>query len=246
MVAFEFRSRFGAFKDPLTISQNITLSIPPKTAVGGIMAAILGIDDYQDDAEFFSFTYSVIVPSELRKKSFSQNYINDYTAKSLTQLNLLMKNDTQKLAAGFRDAKSPQKPINRELLINPKYLIFVENFKYQEQLKECLEKRLCHYPLYMGNSEFAATFEKRDIQNVEDITLNDEYLHSFIAEEDAAAIDFEAGVRYSNVRFATATHTGRRYQHYRNLILASAPIRVTSLTCKKITLENETLHCQFL
>jgi len=246
MVAFEFRSRFGAFKDPLTVSQNITFPIPPKTAIGGVMAAILGIDDYQDDKEYFSFGYSLILRSEIRKKSFSQNYINDYTTKSLTQLNLLMKKDVDKLAGGFRDTKSPQKPINRELLINPKYLIFIDGFKYQKQLEKQLQNRQCHYPVYMGNSEFAATFEYVNVQSVEELTLTNDYLHSFIAEEDASSIDFESGVRYSNMRFATATTSQRQHQKYQNIVLASSPIRVKTLTCKKIVLDQETVYCQFL
>ncbi|QII10705.1 CRISPR-associated protein Cas5h [Candidatus Kuenenia stuttgartiensis] len=84
MFGFRLWGKFGAFRDPLTITQNITLPIPPKTTVGGIMAAILGIDynDYFKDDEFFRFKYSLVLPKHVRKKSFVQNYIEDYTSLS--------------------------------------------------------------------------------------------------------------------------------------------------------------------
>ncbi|MCR8684683.1 CRISPR-associated protein Cas5 [Campylobacter ureolyticus] len=86
MFAFKIWSKFGAFKDPMTISQNITLNFPPKTAVAGMMAAILGVDEYLKDDGFNSFKYSVVTNSNTLKKSFSQNYINDYTKKTNSHL----------------------------------------------------------------------------------------------------------------------------------------------------------------
>ena len=44
MFCFKLWSQFGVFRDPLTITQNMTFPIPPKTTVGGMLAAILGID----------------------------------------------------------------------------------------------------------------------------------------------------------------------------------------------------------
>ena len=84
MFAFKLWSRFGAFRDPITITQNVTLSIPPKTTIGGMLAAILGMDynDYFENPLYFDFQYSLVLKNPIRKQSFSQNYIEDYTAKS--------------------------------------------------------------------------------------------------------------------------------------------------------------------
>ena len=79
----------------------MTFSIPPKTTVGGILASILGIDynNVFGDKEFFDFGYSLILKNPVRKKSFTQNYVMDYTAKSLSKLNLMLdiRNNNQKL-----------------------------------------------------------------------------------------------------------------------------------------------------
>lgn len=75
MFAFKIWSKFGTFKDPMTISQNITINFPPKTAVAGMMAAVLGMDEFLGDDDFSQFKYSVVFDKEIIKKSFSQNYI---------------------------------------------------------------------------------------------------------------------------------------------------------------------------
>lgn len=91
MFGFRIWGKFAAFRDPLTITQNLSLPIPPKTTVGGIMAAILGVDynDYFEDEEFFRFKYSLVLTKPVRKKSFVQNYIGDYTAISATKCNTI-------------------------------------------------------------------------------------------------------------------------------------------------------------
>ena len=91
MFGFRIWGKFAAFRDPLTITQNLSLPIPPKTTVGGIMAAILGIDynDYFQDEDFFQFKYSLVLTRPVRKKSFVQNYIADYTGISATKCNTI-------------------------------------------------------------------------------------------------------------------------------------------------------------
>jgi len=92
MFGFKLWGRFGSFRDPITITQNMTFSIPPKTTVGGILASILGIDynDYFNDNEYFDFGYSLILKNPVRKKSFSQNYIMDYTKTSAIRFNFML------------------------------------------------------------------------------------------------------------------------------------------------------------
>ena len=55
MFAFKIWGKFACFRDPLSISQNITLPLPPKTTVGGMLAALLGVDDYLSDDDFMGF-----------------------------------------------------------------------------------------------------------------------------------------------------------------------------------------------
>ena len=93
MFCFKLWSNFGVFRDPLTITQNLTFPIPPKTTIGGMMASILGIDynEYFNDPEYFDFKYSLVLEKAIRKKSFTQNYVADYTKKSETKITAMGK-----------------------------------------------------------------------------------------------------------------------------------------------------------
>jgi len=86
MLAFKIWGNFASFRDPITISQNLSLPLPPKTTIGGMMASILGINNYFEDEEYFDFAYSCIMLNEIRKKSFSQNYIEKYTSRVGTKI----------------------------------------------------------------------------------------------------------------------------------------------------------------
>jgi len=86
MFTFKIWGSFASFRDPVTISQNLSLPLPPKTTVGGMMASILGIENYFNDDEYFDFGYSCVMLNEIRKKSFSQNYIDKYTNKVGTKI----------------------------------------------------------------------------------------------------------------------------------------------------------------
>ena len=53
--------------------------------------------------------------------------------------------------------KSP-KPIFRELLVAPEYLVFIHDFKYEKEILYSLENHFSEFSLYMGNSEFPANY----------------------------------------------------------------------------------------
>lgn len=246
MFAFEIWGKFASFRDPLTISQNITLSIPPKTTVAGMMASILGIEEYFDDEAFSAFEYSIVVLKPICKKSFSQNYIKDYTSKVQTQLNSLEKEDYQKIGIGFRDKKNAQKPINRELLLNPNYLVLVNNFKYEEQITNYLKEKISKFPFYLGNSEFAGNFKYREIQEVSEYFAEEAKVDSFILESDLDSVVFTQGVRYSKLSFATALDSHRTPRAFSSVIIGSEAISVKNLTIESIALDNRVYHCRFV
>ncbi len=260
MFGFKLWSNFGSFRDPLTVTQNLTLNIPPKTTIGGILAAILGIDynKYFLEDDYFDFQYSIIIePNKvIRKKTFAQNYVEDYTKKSqnkfsamkdyyekqnaistitkepndsfpiekkrktlaekLSKKEQIFKNNIQKI--GIRMTKP--KPIFRELLINPSFFIFVENYKYEKKIVEVMKQHYSIYPLYMGNSEFPANYKLLSLEK-----FNKENLYtvdSFTQHLDQ--IKFGSYRKYSTVYFATEVTGNRKYRNYRKIVICDKPI----------------------
>lgn len=292
MLAFRLWSRFGAFRDPMTITQNLTLSIPPKTTIGGMLAAILGIDynEYFNDSDYFSFEYSVCVNSALRKKSFAQNYVIDYTKESekrfsaiesafkadekLTQKRHILDSmgapdvlsdkeaeklartqaqldkasseftaKTQKMDQELAKKMMKPKPIFRELLIKPEYLIFIKDYKYEEQLRNAMSRHEAAFALYMGNSEFPANYDLLPLLGEEETTLD--CLDSFCASP--TSVQFEAGKKYTNQYSATRTLTGRRYEDYKNIILCDRQLQLkTSVNGFKLKTKEGQFNCEFI
>jgi len=254
MFAFKLWANFGVFRDPLTITQNLTFMIPPKTTIGGMLASIIGIDynEYFNDPDYFNFNYSVVLDeaTTIRKKSFSQNYVVDYTQKSEIKFNAIndllykeneikedlnhMKSLTnnrlaeykkvdKKISKFFNDISGKMtkpKPIYREILINPYYIIFVNDFKHEKIIITMMQKHYSSFLLYMGNSEFPANYEFMECKEVKKIRLNK--VNSFTQNLDK--IKFEENRKYSTVYFATKVVGKREYRDYRKLVICNKPI----------------------
>ncbi|WP_304511766.1 CRISPR-associated protein Cas5 [Desulfobacula sp.] len=268
MFCFKLWSNFGVFRDPLTITQNLTFPIPPKTTIGGMMAAILGIDynTYFNDPEYFDFKYSLVLEKPIRKKSFAQNYVADYTKVSETKISTMekyfnarkkynelvqekkrlddcselskkeekflmtadkkieaefkkLKNGSDNCSKVFNSSFRSPKPIFRELLIDPEYLIFVKDFKHEEQIIPLLQTHFSAFYFYMGNSEFPANYRLLDCEwGLEGSNI----LNSFTA--NPSKIVFEEDKKYTNVYMATKTIGAREYREYKNFILCDKSI----------------------
>lgn len=249
MIVFRFWSRFGAFKDPLGISQNITFSLPPKTAIGGMMGAVLGKapEEIFSDEEYFDFSYSVVLLQPIRKQSFAQNYINDYTKSAATKLDEMQKfrnknpkNTFLKLhQEGF---KKGAKPTFRELLINPNYLIVVDNFKHEVQLREYMANHHSVFPVYMGNSEFAANFSfvEHDVE-----MLESDRVDSFTTHIEC--IDFQPSQHYSSMKLACSSYGERQYRDYRNIVVSNRPLKMkNNVSIAKLSTDLGEFQCEFV
>ncbi len=245
MVAFEIRSRFGAFRDPFTISQHLTLPLPPKSAVAGMVAAVLGEAEYLGKREYREFLYSVVVPGPVRRKSFAQNFINDYTKKGATRLSALKKGDPKEIAKGFRDPKAPQKPANRELLIEPRYLIFVDRFDRERELLERLLQRRYGFTPYMGNSEFVAALRHLPIERVETVRGEVE-LDSFVRGDEKDKIILNPQVRYTPLMLSAAMGAERRVDEVVEVVWADGPVRLNESEAQRIVTKVGTFVCHMI
>lgn len=252
MFAFKLWGQFGSFRDPLTITQNITLNIPPKTTIGGMLAAVLGIDynEYFSDPGFFDFTYSVRIMQPIRKKSFSQNYIEDYTKKSESKYNTLTNlenkghiKDTEKLYNTLAGRMTKPKPIYRELLINPAYLIFIDNFKYEQEIVTAMKKHCSAFALFMGNSEFPANYSF--IECLEVTKKNVSYVDSFTANPEM--IQFESGKTYTTMHSATRVTGNREFRDYRRIVYCNEEISFKApITAYTVKLSIGEFNCEFI
>lgn len=246
MFAFKIWAKFASFKDPLGISQNITYQIPPKTSVSGMLACILGIEKYLEEDKFQEFEYSIINQNQIIKKTFSQNYINDYTKKVKKHINNIKKRNFMSFANGLRDSKSPQKPINRELLINPQYIIFIKNFKYEKEIIFNLKERISKFSFYLGNSEFAGNFLFLNICEFKKQHFEEVFIDSFVEDKNIENIIFNENNIYSPISFTTKLNKDRMPLELKNIIISNNQIQLKDIETYSITCKQKTYYCEFI
>ncbi|MBU1667077.1 CRISPR-associated protein Cas5 [bacterium] len=221
IVAFELRGNFASFADPLGISNTFSLPMPTKTAIAGIIGAMIGIDDVKSDEDLYDFKYSIVSLNPLVKQTFSQNFIADYTSS--------VKSKFDKIKKGEKVIESPSfvkpKPTNRELLINPKYIVIVEHSHYYQKLEQNLKNRTPKYPIYLGNSEFAGTFEYLEIETIKSLEGDHIQVNSIFPQEYEIE-SFDLNSIYTTVRMATKVEKGsfdnnRKYSNYQTVVFST-------------------------
>lgn len=147
VLVFDIYGQYAHFKKYYTTSSPLTYSIPPRTAITGILGAILGIEK-GDNNEVFNYkncniALSVLFP--IKKTFINFNYIN-----------------TKVLEDSFRmyKKKSSRSQIRIEFIKSPKYRIYVEIFNkdMQEKLKKYLANHISYYSISLGLSENLSTY----------------------------------------------------------------------------------------
>lgn len=291
MFCFKLWSRFAVFRDPLTITQNLTFPFPPKTTVGGMLAAILGIESnsYFKDRDYFNFKYSLVLNGPIRKKSFAQNYVEDYTKKSEMKISKLgfyfkinskkarleshkygllrekelveekyesvddVNNRIKKNSIRITEAANKSdnlnfvtftsaKPIYRELIISPQYLIFIDDFKYEKKIVGYMKKHFTRFALYMGNSEFAANYKYIECTSS---VVNTNHIDTFTAQPEL--INFEPDKNYINLYMATKTILKREYRDYKNIVISDSGVNLDKqIQAKVVETPDGVFNCEFI
>lgn len=221
IIAFELRGNFASFADPIGISNTFSLPIPTKTAIAGIIGAMIGIEDVKSDEKLYDFNYSIVSLNPLIKQTFSQNFIVNYTSG--------VKSKFDKIKKGEKIIESPNfvkpKPTNRELLLNPRYIVIVQHPHYYQTLEHNLKNRIPKYPIYLGNSEFAGTFEHLEIECIEHLEGEKVKIDSiFPIEYEIESFDLNS--IYTTVRMATKVEKGsfdhnRKYSNYKTVVFST-------------------------
>ncbi len=150
LISFEIGSDFGFFKKPDVNQTSLTYNLPPKPAILGIIGSILGMDgtgkqdksfpEYYTKLEHLKIGIMPIGEFPFNKIINTYNSINSYF---------------------YTTDNSPNKIVQEQILIKPKYRIYVYD-KNQNHLISELVKRLENnnpvFMSYLGKNEFIASF----------------------------------------------------------------------------------------
>ncbi|WP_456426528.1 type I-B CRISPR-associated protein Cas5b [Desulfurobacterium sp.] len=159
-LVFDIKGSLAHFRAFYTNSSSISYGFPPRTAVIGMISAILG---YEKDSYYNVFSpenlrISVSVLHPVRKYIQSINYVR--TKPDQDNFNKFV-NTVQ----AYLEQKINTYPVSVELLIPEKEVIayriyiYFKNEEIYKNLKRYLENRKSFYPVYLGISEFLADIE---------------------------------------------------------------------------------------
>lgn len=140
-LVFEVKGDWAHFRKIYTTSSPLSYSIPPRTTIAGLIAAIMGMDkdSYYDNfiKEKADIALRIIKP--IKKFRIGLNFINTKTAKMFAQI----KERTQ---------------VKQELVKNPHYRIYFshKDTEIYQKFREYLEQNRSFYTPYLGISEYIA------------------------------------------------------------------------------------------
>ena len=185
IIIFDIWGDYAHFKKPYTTTSPLTYSIPSRTALTGIIGAIMGIrkDKNNEDLNYSKCNLSIRIMNPIKKTIINQNLINTKTAEKMSRMK----------------SKGGRTQIRIENLKDVKYRIYVEIFSEKEH-NDLLSRLKNHSPVFtpsLGISENLANFSF--IEEVEyKKEMGDIKLHSVLNIEKIQPqnVIFEEGKEY--------------------------------------------------
>ena len=190
IVAFTLRGSLAHFRRPDTLGTHATYPFIPRTALRGLIGAVLGLEG------------SELLPAEAR------------TGVSLvgpvrTVAQEMSLHGKKWIGAGTND--SFHRPTSIELLVNPRYRVYYAGPRLEE-LAERLEKRQSVYHTYLGSAFCLTVPDEVVAKRGELLTALAERLtcETVVPSHAIAKLDLDSGSSYSRVGGISLDHLGGR------------------------------------
>ncbi len=225
VLAFDIWGQYGHFKKIYTTTSPLTYSIPPRTALSGLIGAILGLDK-NDYLNYFSKSQADIavqVLKPVKKVTVSENLIDTKTAGPMMNR---IKQRTQ---------------IRVEMLKDPKYRVYVRHSdpELMERLTWFIEEHKTVYTPCLGLSEHIANFSMSGVyraENYQDEGLN--RVCTAIPERKIREMDFETDYEYVQESLPNEMNSDRVVTEYVSVILEQKTRSINASVEDLVRLEN--------
>lgn len=173
-VIFDLKGPFAHFRAYDTTRRNMTYSFPPKTAVIGLIAGILGLprNTYWENSPLKDAKISLKILNPIWRSSITTNYLQLKYPLSLAKgIKIFMAKDPFEI-----NSKEKQRgfnaPIRLNILRNVNYRIFFqsENDTLMGDITRRLQAKKYCFPPYLGHANMLAEIQfigKKEIKNLE-------------------------------------------------------------------------------
>ena len=241
ILIFDISSEFGHFRKYNTTTSPLSYSIPTRTAVAGILGAILGMEREVADGvypvgaipvqEFFSKANSDIavqILNPVKKENVAMNLINTKTS--------------------FYDlTRAGRTQIEFELVKNLKYRIFFTLSNNQlvfNELVERIKTKSHHFSPYLGLAQFTATVDFVDIKQAELLESKDESFIEIITAINLSKtigeqpVEFDYSAMYSANNMPIEMNRNREVQEFSEVLIEKNGLPVKAKVKDYYKIEN--------
>ncbi|MCL4430573.1 MAG: CRISPR-associated protein Cas5 [Chloroflexi bacterium] len=201
IVSFDLEGDFAAFRDPsVTTNQTVTV-IPSKSALIGLLGALLGVK---------------------RSNSFDRLYSEDYLdLLKKTAIGIKVRNQATKCTfftnhRSLKEAKT--KPYKTELLVNPQYTVYVKSTDEVNQalLDRLKDNRFVFSPT-LGHAYCPARIPQfREISGVKEVEPEDLRVSTVFLDEVVESRNRNPGVQFEQISGFPAKVLVERHLHHYN------------------------------
>ncbi|MGC9366073.1 MAG: type I-B CRISPR-associated protein Cas5b [bacterium] len=220
ILVFQIWGDYGHFRKNYTTSSPLTHSIPPRTALCGLIGAILGLEKNNNEyLSYFTLDKAKIalrLINPVKKVHISENLIDTKSSKGIG-MNLI-ENRTQ---------------IRFEFLKDQKYKVYFWHYDNDlyKRLKKYLQQHKSVYTPCFGLSENIVNFKFIGEYDVIAKSPATEFIHSVIPTEkieEKAGIDFDSQGEYFSLRLPCEMNQERIITKYSDILFErnGNPIKV--------------------
>lgn len=159
VISFRCSSSYGHFRKPYSNVSSLTYPFPPRTAIAGLLGAILGIPKDKVATYFDSNKLKVAVAIE--EEILTITHLTNLRQDSSGRVHYSIKcpeNDWKPELSTVHDWNKVAR-IPRELLRKPSYIIYTSIIHDMHELASRIKNERCFYTPSMGLSEFLAKIE---------------------------------------------------------------------------------------
>lgn len=226
VLAFDLWGDYAHFRKHYTTTSPLTFSIPPRTTLCGLLAAIIGLDKTEYLRHFSDKDASIAVQllNEVKKTTLAENLIDTKKAGKLMNR---IKQRTQ---------------IRFELLKKPKYRIFVhhQDASIYLKLKEMLEAHKTVYTPCLGLSELLANFKYVKEYNMETVeTESETKILTALPKKNLVELSFQEGYEYLSETMPRNMLPDRTVTEYMTVIFERKHKSLKARVNQFIRLEND-------
>jgi len=203
ILIFDIWGDFGHFKKFYTTSSPLSFSIPPPTAVYGMIGAILGLQKYEYLKHLNGRTTKVGIQilKPIKKTRMTINLIDTKNSGSFH----LIKSRTQ---------------IKTEFLKNPAYRLFINinDKNLFEQLIKKVKNKENHYTLSLGLANLLANFSYVGLEEAKPLNISDK-VDTAIPSENIKEIEVKEGKKYFKEKLPIDMTPDREPLSYKDVVM---------------------------